>query len=264
MSRVNNGKKGILVVSFGTSYEETRKLTIEAIENKIKNSFQGYEIRRAFTSGIIRKKIKINENSYIDSTKEALDKMKADGFNEVIVQPLHIIPGIEYDAVKETIYGYKNLFKKIIIGTPLLYEEKEYEEAVSALKNQMPTMKKNKGVVLMGHGTTHYSNACYALLQYILEESGLENVFVGTVEGYPTLDNVIRRLKKNKIDNVVLMPFMLVAGDHANNDMSGDGEDSWKSILKNNGIQSTVYLHGLGENLSIQDIYIEKIRDLIL
>ncbi|WP_102401575.1 sirohydrochlorin cobaltochelatase [Haloimpatiens massiliensis] len=264
MSEASSGKKGILVVSFGTSYEDTRKLTIEAIESKIKNSFQEYEIRRAFTSGIIRKKIKRNENIHIDSTKEALDRMKADGFNEVIVQPLHIIPGIEYDAVKETVNEYTNLFDKIIIGTPLLYEEKEYEEAVSALKNQISTMKSNEGVVLMGHGTTHYSNACYALLQYILEESELENIFVGTVEGYPTLDNVIRRLKKNKIDNVVLMPFMLVAGDHANNDMSGDEEDSWKNILKNNGIQSTVYLHGLGENLSIQDIYIEKIKNLLL
>lgn len=256
-------KKAILVVSFGTSYPETRKLTIEAVENKIKQNFPDYEIRRAYTSGIIRRKIKKQENICIDSTKEALEKLKNDNFEEVIVQPLHIIPGIEYDDVKDVVSEYKDKFNKLIIGEPMLYEDEDYKLVINALNKQIEELDKNKSFVIMGHGTSHYANASYALLQYMLEEAGLSNVFVGTVEGYPTLDNVIRRLNEKNIKDVILMPFMLVAGDHAQNDMAGSSDDSWKSILKRNNINSEAYIHGLGENKFIQDIYISKIKSLL-
>lgn len=257
-------KKAILVVSFGTSYPCTRKLTIDAIEKRIKENFSEYEVRRAFTSDIIRRKIEKQENIIVDNTKVALEKMKEEGFREVIVQPLHIIPGIEYDKIKETLNNFQGAFEKLCLGTPMLYDKEDYSRVIDAIKNQIPTMKSNEGLVFMAHGTSHYANSCYALLQYLLEESGYENVFVSTLGAYPSLDNVIRRIKNKEINSVLLMPFMLVAGEHVKNQMVGDKEDSWKNKLESKGIKVKVYNHGLGENLLIQDIYVSKIKNLIL
>ena len=130
---------------------------------------------------------------------------------------------------------------------------------VDALKEQLPAFQENEAVAFMGHGTHHPANAAYAALERIFDDQGLKNVFVGTVEGYPELDQVIQRLQVNKIEKVTLMPFMLVAGDHAKNDMAGDEEDSWKTVLKKEGYVVDTYLHGLGENPRIQDIYVQHI-----
>ncbi|WP_392486725.1 sirohydrochlorin cobaltochelatase [Haloimpatiens sp. FM7315] len=259
-----NSKKAILVVSFGTSYEDTRKLTIEAVENKIKAAFSGYEVKRAFTSGIIRKILKKRDNIVVLDTKSSLESLKNEGFKEVIVQPLHIIPGIEYEKVQKEVEEFKEkgAFEKLVLGEPLLYKEEDYIKVIDALKKQMPPMKEGEAVVLMGHGSSHFSNASYALMQYMLEENGLYNVLIGTVEGYPTLDNVIRRLKNKNIKEVTLMPLMLVAGDHARNDMAGEEEDSWKSILEKEGFNCKAYVKGLGENKYIQDMYVEKVKSL--
>lgn len=255
-------KKGILVVSFGTSYADTRKLTIEACEEKIAASFPDYEVRRAFTSNIIIKKLKERDNMEVDTPKEALNKMKEEGFAEVIVQPLHIMPGIEYDEVLAAVDDFKDSFKEITVGRPVLYGIEDYKMAVEALEKQLPELKEDQAVILMGHGTIHPANACYSCLQSVLSDEGL-NVFVGTVEGYPELDDIIARLKANKIKEVTLMPYMVVAGDHASNDMAGDEEDSWKSILKKEGFVVDVYLHGLGENPGYQDIYVQRVQDCI-
>lgn len=255
-------KKGILVVSFGTSYADTRKLTIEACEEKIAATFPDYEVRRAFTSNIIIKKLKERDNISIDTPEEALNKMKEDGFTEVIVQPLHIMPGIEYEEVLAAVDNFEDSFQKITVGRPILYGIEDYKVAVDALKQQLPELNKDQAVVVMGHGTTHPANACYSCLQNVLADEGL-NVFVGTVEGYPDIDNVIAKLKENKIKEVTLMPYMLVAGDHASNDMAGDEEDSWKNILKKEGFIVNIYLHGLGENTAYQDIYVQRVQDCI-
>lgn len=258
-----NGKKGILVASFGTSYPDAMKLCIESTENKVKESFSDYEVRRAFTSNIIIKKLKERDNMDVDTVELALEKMKKDGFSEVIIQPLHIMPGEEYDEVLEMVekYAKDKSFDKLIVGRPILFREEDYRIAIDALKNQMPELKKDEAVILMGHGSPHPANSSYSQLQFMLQESVYKNVYVGTVEGFPLLDNIIPQLKNNGIKKVTLMPFMLVAGDHANNDMAGDQDDSWKSVLKKNGFEVEIYLHGLGENKGIQDIYVQHIKD---
>jgi sirohydrochlorin cobaltochelatase len=259
----NDGKKVILVVSFGTTYQETREATIEACENRIAQSFPGYEIRRAFTSSIVRKVLRERDNVFVDDTGEALLKIKKDDFSEVIVQPLHIIPGEEYhEKILKPVREFKGQFARLAVGKPILFGHEDYMTAIEALKVQMPKLKDDQAVILMGHGSDHPANACYAMLQLILFDT-LPNVFVATVEGYPELDDVIAKLKARDIREVTLMPYMLVAGDHAINDMAGDEKDSWKNILEEEGFKVGVYLHGLGENVAYQDIYAEHVRSCI-
>ncbi|WP_099192754.1 sirohydrochlorin cobaltochelatase [Tepidibacter mesophilus] len=253
-------KKAVLVMSFGTSYADTRKVTIEATEQKIDKAFPNYEMRRAFTSNMIIKKLKERDNIEVDNPSQALEKLKQDGFSEVIVQPLHVMNGFEYDDLAKVVSQYEGIFDKIKMGTPLLTSIQDYKDLVEALKTQIEEPKHNEVVVFMGHGTHHYSNSTYACLDYMLEDMGV-NAYVGTVEGYPEIDSVIKKLKKNNIEKVILMPLMLVAGDHANNDMAGDEEDSWKSILKKEGFVVETYLHGLGENKKVQDMYVNHAKE---
>lgn len=269
-------KKSILVVSFGTSYNDARVANIESVENRIKESFKDYEIRRAFTSEIIIKKLAERDKLMIDTPEQALDKLKNEGFTQVLVQPLHIITGAEYDDVINVVNKYQanNSFKKIAVGRSILYSlggkysdgreyPNSYAMAVEALKKQLPTLTSDTAVVLMGHGSPHPSDASYACFQNVLRDSGLDNVLVGTVEGYPGLDDVKKVLKEKKIKKVILMPFMLVAGDHANNDMNGDEDDSWKSQLKKEGYVVEAYMHGLGENPAFQEMYVNNVKDAL-
>ncbi len=256
-------KKGILVVSFGTSYAKTRKITIEACEKRIARSFPEYQVRRAFTSKIIRRILKKRDNIKVYSTEEALEKMYADGFAVVIVQPLHILPGEEYhEKILRQAAPFKGAFKKLVVGRPILSNMNDFDNAVKALKYQLPKLKSKEAVILMGHGTHHPANAAYGLLQQKLAKQ-VRNVYIGTVEGYPTLKTIIPKLKKKKIKKVILMPYMVVAGDHAQNDMAGNEADSWKSILRKQGFKVKVYLKGLGENPKYQDIYIQNVKDCI-
>ncbi|MTI46572.1 MAG: sirohydrochlorin cobaltochelatase [Firmicutes bacterium] len=252
-------KKGILVVSFGTSYENTRKACIESVEKRIEKEFPKSEVRRAFTSNIIINKLKKRDSLIIDTPEQALNKMKNEGFDEVIIQPTHIIPGKEYEEIVETVKAFKDSFEKVTMGRPLLTMNKDYKIAVDALKHQLPDMKENEAVLLMGHGTYHHANACYSCLQSVINDEEL-NLFVGTVEGYPELDDIIPKLNKANINEVTLMPFMLVAGDHAVNDLVGE-EDSWKSILEEQGFKVKVHMSGLGENSKYQDIYVNHVYD---
>ncbi|MFX0548703.1 sirohydrochlorin cobaltochelatase [Hathewaya histolytica] len=261
-------KKAILVVSFGTSYEDTRKLTIEAIENKVKETYGDYEVRRAFTSHIIIRKLKRVYDMHVDTPEEALEKLKNEGFEEVIVQPLHLIPGVEFDYIKKILtHGYKDAFKRIEIGRPLIYfkgEEEghpdDYTLMVDAIKEQI---KDHKNILFMGHGTSHYSNAVYSCFQCVLHDEGIRNVYIANVEGYPYINTALERMKVDGVKEVTLMPFMLVAGDHAQNDMAGDDEDSYKSILEAEGMKVNIYMHGLGENKKIQDLYLQHLDDAI-
>ncbi len=260
---IMKSKKAILVASFGTSHEDTRKKTIKACEDLIKKSFNNYEVRRAFTSNIIRKILKEEQNLNVDSVEDALTKLKNEGFSDVIVQPLHIISGEEYhEKIVKVVGKYKKSFNSIEIGRPILSNIHDYDKAIEALKKDTPKLKNNQALILMGHGTHHPANAAYACLQLKLYES-FPNVYVGTVEGYPELDDVLVQLEKNNIEEVILMPFMIVAGDHAKNDMAGDEKDSWKSILIKKGYKVSVILKGLGENKNLQKIYVSNIKDVI-
>ena len=245
-------KKAILVVSFGTSYHETRKKTIEVCENKIKESFKDYDFYRAFTSGMIINKLKKRDNMFIDNPSEALEKLYNAGYQEVVVQSLHIICGDEYNKLKDMVAQYEDKFDKISIGRPLLTYIDDYRETVEAVKKDLDKMDIDEAVVFMGHGTEHESHSSYPAIEYMFRDYGI-NAFVGTVEGYPELEQVIKKLKNRNIKTVDLLPYMLVAGDHAINDMASDEEDSWKTILEKEGFNVKVHVKGLGENPYIQE-----------
>lgn len=258
-------KKAILVVSFGTSYADTREVTIEATENRFKEEFADYDIVRAFTAQIIIDVLKDRDNIEVFNVEEALNDLKEKNYSSVIIQPLHVMNGAEYD---ELVGGTKKFveekaFDELKISKPLLTSVEDYKETVASLEVQLPELQDNEAVVFMGHGTHHFANSTYAAMEYTLQDLGHKNVFMGTVEGYPGLDEVMNRLKENNIEKVTLMPFMLVAGDHANNDMGGDEDDSWKTQLKKAGYEVEVYMHGLGEVKGVQDIYLKHAHETI-
>lgn len=267
-------KKAILVVSFGTTYQDGLRLNIESVEQKIKVNFPEYEVRRAFTSRIVIKRLAARDGIHIDTEKEALQRLAEEGYKEVYIQPLHVVGGEEYDKIKKIVVEYAHApvktFEKIVIGRPLLYytgqENKpdDYAQAIQALNAQLPNVGSQEAIVFMGHGGVHPANTAYAALQMKMEQAGLDHVFVYTVEGFPPLESVITKLQKQDIKKVTLMPFMLVAGDHVNNDMAGDEEDSAKSQLLKAGFAVDVYLHGLGENPGIQDLYVQHLKDIMV
>lgn len=250
-------KKCIIVISFGTSYAETREKTIEACERKIAQAFPDYEIRSVFTSNRIRKKLNL------ESLEETLEHLKNDGFAEVLLQPLHLIPGQEYhEKILKLALRYQKVFPKLMIGRPVLTEFKDFEKVIEALKFQIPSLEEGQGVLFMGHGSYHPANACYSCLQLLMLDR-LKNIFLANVSYYPELKDILPKLKKNNIKEIWLMPFMLVAGDHACNDMVGEEETSWKNILQREGFIVREYLHGLGENPKFQEIYLDLIKDVL-
>ncbi len=251
-------KKAVLVASFGTSYPKVLSDCIESTEKSIREAFSGYELRRAFTSGFIIGKLAKRDGVNIDDAAGALEKLKDEGFSRIVVQPLHIIPGYEYHKVKKTVYEFerKKAFDEIVLGEPLLFNNEDYKTTIEAIKFQFKDISEDEAVVFMGHGTAHFSNACYYCLQSYMDEEGI-NAYIANVEGCPSLCDAISKLKEKNIKKIVLMPLMLVAGDHAINDMAG-GEDSWKSILENEGFEVSVYMHGLGENEAVRRIFAAK------
>lgn len=256
-------KKGIIVVSFGTTYEKTRKLSIESIENKVKERYKDYLVLRAFTSQMVINKLKRRDNYFVDNPREALEKMKVNGIKEIYIQPLHIIPGHEYEKLLSQVKEFleENNSYAIKIGKPLLYDELDYYKVVQGLN--LSDRKQNEGIVFMGHGTNHEADASYEKLERTFREKGYENVYIGTVEGSITIEDIISKLKVKEIQKIKLRPFMLVAGDHAINDMASNEEDSWKSILESNGFNVEVSLQGLGELEAIQNIYLEHLENIM-
>lgn len=252
-------KKGILVVSFGTSHLDTMEKTIEVIEKEIKERFTDCNVYRAFTSGMIIRKLKRTEGISIDTVPEALSRMASDGIEEVIIQPTHIINGIENDRMMEDLMEHMSLFKRIRVGKPLLSSVEDYKKAIHAVMAETE-LDDGEMLVLMGHGTDHHANSAYPTLEYTFHALGYSQVLVGTVESFPELKNVMAKLKIAGKKKVALMPFMLVAGDHAKNDMAGE-EDSWKSQLEEEGYEVRVIMKGLGEFRGIRQIFMEHIEE---
>lgn len=260
---MKEAKRGILVTSFGTTYADTRATAIETCENTIASAFPDFTVRRSFTSYMIIKRLRLRDGIEIPTPEEALKSMLGEGFTEVVVQPLHIIPGEEFhEKIVKKAIPYKSRFNTLRIGRPLLFYERDYQEVAAGIKAQLPGLNPGEGVVFVGHGTSHPANACYSCLQSFLQDEDLP-VFIGNVEGYPEIDRVIKRLKKADIKEVTLMPFMLVAGDHARKDMAGEDESSWKSILEREGFKVEVYLHGLGENEAFRLMYVDRVKDAL-
>ena len=249
----------IMVVSFGTSYNDSRDITIGAIENAIADAFPQYEVRRAFTSQIIIDKLKERDGLEIDNVQEALDRAAADGIKNLIVQPTHLMDGHEYTDLKDELEGYKDSFENISLGAPLLTSDEDFEAVIKAITDATASYDDGEtAVVFMGHGTDADSNEVYAKLQEKLTADGFEHYYIGTVEATPSLDDIKAALKEaGTYKKVVLEPLMVVAGDHANNDMAGDEDDSWKSQLTAEGYEVECLIHGLGENEAIQQIYVE-------
>lgn len=254
-------KKAILVVSFGTSHADTREKTIGAIEKELVAAYPEYEIRRAFTSGMILRVLAERDGILIDNVAAAMKKLVDEGFLEVFVQPTHVIPGDEYDDMVSEVLEYKDKIQNLKIGTPLLYHTRDYAKVIEAVMAQFSNLKQEEALVLMGHGTEHPVNTVYAALDYQFKDMGYQNVFIGTVEAYPDINSVLKRVNEYKPKKVILTPLMVVAGDHATNDMAGDEEDSWKAIFEREGYETECILKGLGEYQEIRDIYLQHLSE---
>lgn len=251
-------KKAILMVSFGTSHLDTLEKAIGGMERDIAEQFPAYRMYRAFTSQMILKKLKETEDLHFYNVKEALEQMTADGMEQVIVQPTHIINGLENDRMLECVRLYAGAFRKLSVGSPLLTGVEDYKKAVHAVMEEAGP-EEGEALLLMGHGSDHHGNAAYPALEYMFHQQGYSQVFVGTVEGFPAFENVVEKLKKSGKRKVLLMPFLVVAGDHAKHDMAGDGE-SWKSKLEDAGYRVRVRMQGLGELKGIRRLFAEHIR----
>ncbi len=254
-------KKAILAVSFGTSYPDTLRKTIAATEQALAEAFPDWGVRRAFTSGMIIRKLKERDGVEIENVSQAMDRLEQEGYTHVAVQSTHVMHGEEYEKMLSQLEPYR-LRMQISVGMPLLHSEGDYTSVAQALLNWLPPLDADEALVLMGHGTTHFANSAYAQMEHMLQ--GLcDRVYLATVEGYPALDSVQRQLaKRPEIRRLMLAPFMLVAGDHAQNDMSGD-EDSWAEQLKNAGYPVRCILQGLGECPAIRALFVEHCRQAV-
>lgn len=253
-------KKAILAVSFGTSHDDTRKVTIDAIEKDMKNAFPDYILYRAWTSKMIIKKLKTRDNVHVFTVREAMEQMKKDGITDVLVQPTHVINGIENDLMKEDALAYRDEFHSISFGDPLLTSAEDNLAVIKAVAEEFSGLTKDQVLVLMGHGTTHFANSIYAALDYTFKDKGYKNIFLGTVEAYPSMESLMRMVKEYAPSKVVLAPFMIVAGDHAKNDMAGDDPESWYSQFKAEGFQVEPVIKGLGEYPGIRNILVDHLR----
>lgn len=263
-SAADTPDKVMLVVSFGTSYNDNRDLSIGGVEKALQEAYPDYEIRRAFTSQIIIDILAERDGLEIDNVTEAMDRLTADGVKEVVIQPTHVMSGFEYDDVVAEVTPYADKFESFKIGTPLLTSDADYDEVVSVTTEETKAYDADgTAIVFMGHGTEHEANATYAKLQQNVTDAGHDNYFIGTVEAEPSLEDVIALVKNSGAAKVVLLPFMIVAGDHANNDMAGDEEDSWKSALEAEGYEVECVLKGLGQYKGIQEIIVKHAGETI-
>jgi sirohydrochlorin cobaltochelatase len=258
-------KQAILVVSFGTSYNESRDITIGAIEEDIAAAFPDYEVRRAFTSQIIIDKLKERDGLEIDNVEEALDRAVADGVNVLVVQPTHLMDGYEYTDLADALKEYEDRFDQLVLGAPLLTEDADFEAVAKAIAGETAAYDDGEtAICFMGHGTEADSNEVYSTMQEKLTALGYDNYYIGTVEAEPTVDDVIEAVNAaGKYTRVVLAPLMVVAGDHANNDMAGDGEDSWKTLFTQEGYEVECLIQGLGQYEAVRQIYVEHTQAAI-
>ncbi len=258
------GEKELLVASFGTSFNDSRRLTIGAIEGALENALTDYSVRRGFTSQIIIDHVKSRDNVAIDNIGEALDRAEKNGVKTLVVQPTHLMNGFEYNDLVDEIGTRADAFEKVAIGQPLLTSDDDFERVAKALYEATKEYDDGEtAICFMGHGTEADSNSVYSKMQEVMDKLGYANYYIGTVEAEPSLEDVMDAVQKGGYKKVVLEPMMVVAGDHANNDMAGDEEDSWKSQLEKAGYEVTCILRGLGEIPEIQQIYVEHAQAAI-
>ena len=258
------GDNELLVVSFGTSFNNNRRVTIGGIEKALAEAFPEYSVRRGFTAQIIIDHVKDRDGVTIDNVTEALERAVASGVKNLVVQPTHLMHGIEYDELMDTLAGYSDAFESIVVAEPLLTSDDDFQRVANAIVEATAEYDDgNTAICFMGHGTEHESNAVYARMQEVLNGMGKTNYFVGTVEAEPSLEDVLAMVQAGNYTRVVLRPLMVVAGDHANNDMAGDEEDSWKSAFEAAGYDVVCVVEGLGGIEAIQQLYVEHTQAAI-
>ena len=247
-----------MAVSFGTSYEETRKLTIERFEKTLGEHFDNAPVYRAWTSGMIMRKILKRDDMKVNNVSEALEQIKADGFDEIIVQPSHILEGIEYAKIVAQLEAGKDDFSSIKLGHALLHDEASIAEVGAALADIFSFVEDEDALVLMGHGSDHEVDDVYLKLENQLASIGHKNFIVGTIEGELDIERAISKLGELKPRKGWLVPLLFVSGDHALNDIGGDDEDSCKIMIRDAGFDVECILEGLGEYQQIIDILLRR------
>ena len=280
------GENELLVVSFGTSFNDSRAQDIKGIEDKLQEAYPDWSVRRAFTAQIIINHVEARDNEVIDNMQQALDRAVANGVKNLVVQPTHLMHGAEYDEMTEAIDGYKDKFESVAIAEPMLGEvgddatvinddKKAVAQAITdeackiaGYDSMEAAAEDGTAFVFMGHGTSHTANVTYDQMQSQMDDLGLTNAFIGTVEGKPEdteCQAVIAKVKDAGFKKVVLRPLMVVAGDHANNDMAGDDEDSWKSQFEASGAFDSIdcQIEGLGRIEAVEDLYVEHTKAAI-
>lgn len=280
------GENELLVVSFGTSFNDSRVADISGVEKKLQEAYPDWSVRRAFTAQIIINHVQARDDEKIDNMEQALERAVSNGVKNLVVQPTHLMHGAEYDELVDAVNNYKDKFETVTVAEPLLGEvgsdatavnddKKNVAEAITAEAvktagyDSLDAAKEDgTAFVFMGHGTSHSAKVSYSQMAAQMSELGYENVFIGTVEGEPeetACENVINNVKEAGYKKVVLRPLMVVAGDHANNDMAGDDEDSWKSQFEASGAFDKIdtQIAGLGEIDAIQQIYVDHTKAAI-
>ena len=280
------GENELLVVSFGTSFNDSRAEDVKGIEDALAAAYPDWSVRRAFTAQIIINHVQARDSEAIDNMQQALDRAVANGVKNLVVQPTHLMHGAEYDEMTEAIDGYKDKFESVAIAEPMLGEvgddatvinddKKAVAQAitdeackVAGFDDMKAAADAGTAFVFMGHGTSHTANVTYNQMQTQMNDLGFTNAFIGTVEGEPedtACDKVIEKVKEAGFKNVILRPLMVVAGDHANNDMAGDDEDSWKSQFVASGDFDNVdcQIEGLGRIAAVEDLYVAHTKAAI-
>ena len=280
------GENELLVVSFGTSFNDSRAEDVKGIEDALAEAYPDWSVRRAFTAQIIINHVQARDDEVIDNMQQALDRAVANGVKNLVVQPTHLMHGAEYDEMTEAINGYKDKFESVAIAEPMLGEvgddatvinddKKAVAQAITdeackkaGFDSMDAAAEAGTAFVFMGHGTSHTANITYDQMQTQMENLGLKNAFIGTVEGKPedtACDKVIEKVKEAGYKNVVLRPLMVVAGDHANNDMAGDDEDSWKSqfVASGNFENVDTQIAGLGRIEAVEQLYVDHTKAAI-
>ena len=252
------GEQELLVVSFGTSFNDSRRLTIGAIEGSLAESFPDWSVRRGFTSQIIIDHVLSRDGVAIDNVTEALNRAADNGVKTLVVQPTHLMDGFEYNDLVDELAGFADAFEAIAVGEPLLSSEEDFAAVAEAIAQATAEYDDGEtAICFMGHGTEAESNGVYAKMQQVLSEAGYDNYFIGTVEAEPSVEDLLEAVQAGDYKRVVLRPLMIVAGDHANNDMAGDEEDSWKSVFESAGYEVECVLSGLGELEAIRDLFVQ-------
>ena len=271
------GEKELLVVSFGTSFNDSRAKDIKGIEDALAEAFPDWSVRRAFTAQIIINHVQARDGEKIDNMEQALDRAVANGVKTLVVQPTHLMHGAEYGEMCEALDAYRDKIETIVVAEPMLGEVGSDATVINADKEAVAkavvaaaleeagfestekAAEESTAFVFMGHGTAHVAKVTYSQMQTQMQNLGYDNVFIGTVEGEPeatACENVIEAVKAAGYTNVVLRPLMVVAGDHANNDMAGSDDDSWKTMFEAAGLNVTCQISGLGRIEAVQQLYV--------